>query len=157
MLSAMANLLTMIVGVVTACFGWIAVHMFTSRRDIANAQRAIRNSALAEAYRAMVRAGLNGVLIYRDRDGTVVNGAKAVEDAIALVHLYGSKEQSMLATKYAETVGGGGSADLTALVDSLRKDVRSALGLSELDETPKFLKVAIRGEENHKDLAAGSQ
>lgn len=154
--SELIDALKIFIGFVIACIGWVTVHFFTSRRDVANLQRAIRNSALAEAYRALVRAGIDGVMVYKDRDGEIVNGAKAVEDAIALIHLYGSIEQSILASKYAQAVSSNNSADVTIIVNVLRKDIRSALGLCEIEKTPIFLKVAVIGEKTH-DLSKDAQ
>lgn len=68
------------------------------------------------------------LLIIEDEAGKVINKAIHVEEAIALIHLYGSQEQSDLAKAYANEISEKKNADSTALVNSLRSDIREMPG-----------------------------
>jgi hypothetical protein len=138
------DLLQVFVGVALAILGWVIGHRFTSARDVNNSQRAVRVAALTEAYRALVRSGIDGVMIKRAEDGNVTNGAKPVEDAIALVHLYGTQEQSVLASKYATQVANEGGGDATKLVNALRKEIRENLGGCDVEAQPCYLRVGYQ-------------
>jgi hypothetical protein len=138
------DLLQVIVGVVLAILGWVIGHRFTSARDVKNSQRSIRVAALAEAYRVLVRSGIDGVMVKRDAGGAVVNGAKPVEDAIALIHLYGTQEQSTLASNYATQISTEGGGDATELVNALRKDIRENLGGYDVEGRPRYLRVTYQ-------------
>lgn len=135
------DLLQFIVGVALAILGWVIGHRFTSARDVNNSQRTVRVAALAAAYSALVRSGIDGVILRRDVDGTVINGAKQVEDAVALVHLYGTQEQSNLASKYANQFAREGGGEATELVNALRKDIRESLGDRDVEGQPHYLRV----------------
>lgn len=144
------ELFQVIVGVVLAILGWVIGHRFTSERDVKNSQRAARVAALADAYRALVRSGIDGVMIKKDAGGTVINGAKPVEDAIALVHLYGTQEQSNLASKYATQVANEGGGNATELVNALRKDIRKSLGGCDVEGQPHYLRVTYQDTKPNK-------
>lgn len=144
------DLLQVTVGVVLAILGWVIGHRFTSARDVKNSQRSIRVASLAEAYRALVRSGIDGVMLKRDADGAVINGARPVEDAIALIHLYGSQEQSTLASKYATQVSAEGGGDATELVNALRKDIRENLGGDDVEGQPRYLRVTYQDTRPNK-------
>jgi len=130
-----------IVAVIVSAIGWVIAHNFTSKRDVTNAQRATRVQAFTEAYKALVRSGLEKELLPTDKDGKVVNKAIPVEDAIAIIHLYGTEEQSQMASKYASNFANNSSADCTELVNSLRKTIRENLGGEDLKNMPIYLVV----------------
>lgn len=133
-----------LVTVVTAAAGWVFAHYFTSRRDTENSCRATRVAALTNCYKALVRSALDGTMLKKGQDGRVVNNAAPVEDAIALIHLYGDQEQSDLASAYARDVANTGTGDATILANSLRKDIRHMLGSEDLNAVPAYLKVTTR-------------
>jgi hypothetical protein len=140
-----------IVGAVVAVIGWLIAHHFSSKRDVRNSQRAIRMAALAEAYKAIVRAGIDGVMLQRDKGGEIINGAKAVEDAISLIHLYGTQEQSDLASKYVQQVAKFGKGEGTELVNALRRDIRENLGGCDIEGTPSYLRVNFKDRQPNKN------
>lgn len=140
-----------IVGAVVAVIGWLIAHHFTSKRDVRNSKRAIRMAALAEAYKAIVRAGIDGVMLQRDKGGEIVNGAKAVEEAIALIHLYGTQEQSDLASKFAQQVAKSGGGEGTELANALRRDIRENLGDCDIEGTPSYLRVTFQDQQPNKN------
>jgi len=104
----------------------------------------IRIEALSSCYKIFARAGIDGVLVTKGDDGKVINKAIPVEDAVALVHLYGSQEQSDLASEYANQVGQTQNGDSTKLVNSLRRDIRRMLGEPDLSHDPTYLRVTIK-------------
>lgn len=138
------ELLQVGVGVILAVLGWVIGHWFTSKRDVKNSQRTIRISALTEVYKALVRCGTDGVMIKRAQDGSITDDAKHVEEAIALIHLYGTQQQSLLASKYVNRVASVGSGSLTELVDALRKNIRESLGGIDIEGQPNYLKVTYQ-------------
>ena len=124
-----------------AVIGWVVAHRLTSARDLANSRRNARIEALTICYKALVRSGIDGVMLKRDSSGKLVNNAIPVEDAIALIHLHGNDEQSELASAYAKQIGQAKSGDSTKLVNSLRKDIRSMLGTTDLATEPHYLSI----------------
>ena len=138
------EILKIIISIVVAVIGWIIGHHYTSKRDVKNSQRAIRIAALAEAYKALVRVGIDGIMIKKEKDGSIYNGAKSIEDAIALIHLYGTQEQSILASNYATQVADTGGGEGTLLVNSLRKSIRESLGGEDIEGIPHYLKVTYQ-------------
>ncbi|WP_155757764.1 hypothetical protein [Acinetobacter vivianii] len=123
-----------------AALGWIVAHYFTAKRDLNNSRRLARIEALSSCYKIFVRSGINGSLIHK-RGGEVIDIGENIEDAILMIHLYGSQEQSELANQYVNDLSTNQNADSTKLVNSLRKDIRGMLGEQDLTSTPSFLKI----------------
>lgn len=134
--------------VVTAVLGWVIAHHFTSRRDRDNSRRSTRIEALSFCYKALVRSGIDGVMVIKGGDGKLINRAGPVEDAVALIHLYGSQEQSCLATEYARQVAQSQNGDATELVKSLRNDIRRMVGEAGLSSDPTYLRITINEQLN---------
>ncbi|MBD8642357.1 hypothetical protein IFT63_01980 [Stenotrophomonas sp. CFBP 13724] len=131
-------------GVVVACSGWLIVHYFTSLREIAAAKRAIRLEALVASYKALVRTGIDGVLLGKGASGKDVDHVASVEDAIAIIHLFGTKEQAELANDYVSQIQDNQRVDATLLVNSLRSDVRGILGASDEMPVPAYLRIRVK-------------
>lgn len=129
--------------VAIAVAGWIVAHRYTSKRDTNNSRRATRVDALSTCYKALTRSGIDGVMVIADESGKAINRAGPVEDAIALIHLYGSQEQSDLASDYARQVADTKHGDSTRLVNCLRCDIRRMLGESDLNGVPSYLKISV--------------
>jgi hypothetical protein len=127
--------------VVLAVVGWLVAHYFTSKRDTANSRRAVRIDALSACYKVFVRSGIDGVMLKKDKAGNLINNAIPIEDAVALIHLYGSQEQSDMASAYAKQVADTSTGTSTALVNSLRWDIRRMLGQPDLSLEPTYLRV----------------
>jgi len=130
-----------ILTILTVAIGWIIVHQFTSIRDLKNFRRNSRIDALTNYYMALIRSGLDGPMLKLDSDGKLVNNAISVENAIALIHLHGNEQQSELANAYVKQIEKDGSGDLTKLIDTLRKDIRTMLGSRDLVSIPHYLRV----------------
>lgn len=119
-----------------------------SKRDLKNARRTSRIEALSIAYKAFVRAGIDrDGLIIRGENDEIIDKATPVENAIAIVHLYGDKEQSELASECAKQLGSTGKVQLTSIVNSLRRDIREMLGEEDIVELPYHL--SIERKKNH--------
>jgi hypothetical protein len=91
--------LKIIIAVIISVIGWVIAHKFTSARDVKNAQRTTRVEAFTEAYKALIRSGLDKELLPKDQNGKIINKAIPVENAIAIIHLYGTEKQSQMASK----------------------------------------------------------
>jgi hypothetical protein len=131
----------MAITVATAGLGLIATHHFTSLRDRKSAERLRRLDALSKAYFAFVTSGIRKELVRRGEDGKILPTARDVEDAIAMLHLYGTPEQSEMASAYSKAVATTQNGNSTALVNSLRETVRSELGLGQLNNAPSYLSI----------------
>jgi|SRR5690625_318655 len=129
--------------VAVAAFGWWITHYYTSKRDTEKSRRSARIKALSTAYKALVRAGIDKRLVYKSKDGIIHNEAVPVEDAIAIIHLYGNKEQSKLASQCAKQFEETNKGIFNDLVYSLRKDIREMLGEEDLVEPPLYLKISL--------------
>jgi len=135
------DILSKYLPILVALVGVFFTHKFTSRRDVINAQRALKIEALSSAYKALVRSGLEKDLISRDDKGNVTNKAIPVEDAIAIIHLHGSELQSRLASQYAVDFANNRGADCTELVNSIRNEIRASLGYEKLEALTYYLSV----------------
>ncbi len=135
------ELAELIVTVVVAALGWVAVHAFNSRRDARAKHLEVRLKILADAYTTFVRVGIDGTIIGRGADGQLRDRASEVEAAIAMVHLYGTAKQSKAASEYAAECAASGKGSLQPLVELLRGDLRALLKLEQLEEAPTFLRI----------------
>lgn len=137
-LCASANTL---LAVVAAAVGWWIVHRLNSARDRVNAERLARTTELAKAHAALVRAGIDGVLIRKDEKGNIVSTSQEVENAIGVIYLYGTPQQAALARQYVQSFAKNQAADATELVSSLRSHIRASLGLPHLVEPVDYLRI----------------
>jgi hypothetical protein len=133
----------MAVTVLTAGIGLIITHWFTSQRDRKNAERLRRLDGLSKAYFSFVRSGIQKDLVKKDLDGKLLPTARDIEDAIAIIHLYGTNSQSKMANTYANQMATTRTANSTVLINSLRETIRADLSLSQLETTPAYLSIEI--------------
>lgn len=139
------EIIQVVVAVVIATSGWAVVHFYAQQRDVANKQREFRLKALEKAYLSLLKIGVAGLILeYDEEENLVVDRSDLIEEAIAIIHLYGTNEQSRLATKYSIEVGDTNGGQLTDLVNSLRADIRQSLAGQDIDETPKYVKITKR-------------
>ena len=129
--------------------GWWIVHRLNSARDRVNAERLVRTTQLSKAHAALVRAGIDGALIYKDHEGKVVSSSKDVEDAIGIIYLYGTPDHVKLACEYVQSLDETQKADAKELVESLRNHIRKSLGLKSVAEPVKYLRVKTSQQQNH--------
>ena len=141
--STILEYIKILFAVFIAALGWIAAHYFTAKRDLHNSRRLARIEALSNCYKIFIRSGIDGSLI-KQRGSEVIDKAGDIEDAILLIHLYGSQEQSELANQYVNDMSNNQNADSTKLVDSLRKDIRKMLGEQDLISKPSYLRINRR-------------
>lgn len=135
-------IISSIVAFIIGVGSWFIVHWLTKSRDIENANRTARVKELSECYKAMVRSGIKELhsLKGEDIDRTV---ADEVENAISIIHLYGSPEQSRLASKYCSDMQNNNTANFDELIESLRMDIRNHLGLKEIIRKPTYFKYNV--------------
>jgi hypothetical protein len=135
--------LGILLGIIVSLFGWLVAHYLASARDRKNRERELRISVLSEAYLALVRIGIDGALLFKDKDGQLVTNVESAENAIAMIHLYGTKSMSGLATTYAKDMSSG-KGDCTKLVNEIRKYIRTELGLTDINTRPHYLSVKVK-------------
>jgi hypothetical protein len=137
------ELIKLLILVISGAIGWVVAHHFTAKRDIKNSQRSIRIEALTEAYKILVRSGIESSIVKWDQHGKVNDLPTKIEDAIALIHLYGTSLQSKLADEYTIQMSTKNHADSTKLVNEIRRDIREGLGGNDLETTPHYLKITV--------------
>lgn len=139
---AIAALIGTLLAGLIAIFSWYKVHKLTAKRDLENSKRTARVKELSESYKSLVRGAIKG--LHRMNDGKIDRTiADEVENAILTIHLYGSPEQSRLASKYSREMADKQSSDFTELVECLRKDIRDQLGEVEIIEAPTYFSYTV--------------
>jgi len=121
-----------IVTILLAVVGWLIGHHFTSRRDIANKRRELVIAHLIETYRIIT----NEVSHREESDERNLK----LENLLSDIQLFGSQEQVAIAKKLADDVAAGGVFELSDLIVSLRKDLRSQLNLPPISGNVKWLR-----------------
>lgn len=140
-------LISIIIGnlaaVTIAVISWGKVHKLTAKRDIENSRRLTRVKELSDSYKSLVRCAVKGLHTFDDNkiDRTI---ADEVENAILTIHLYGTPQQSKLASKYSCEMAEQNSSDFTELVESLRKDIRAELGQGDVETKPSYFKYDVK-------------
>jgi hypothetical protein len=124
--------LKIIITICLAVIGWLIAHSFTAKRDLKNKQREILITHLINAYRILT----NDV---SHRELTDERNEK-LENILADIQFFGSKEQVKLAKNLAVTVAEGGQFELDPLINSLRNDLRKELNLPKVEGNIKWLR-----------------
>ncbi len=114
--------------------GWGVVHYLSAIREKNNKIREMRIQYLISAYRVLFRVGV---------DRSIAKNAKECENAIADIQLLGTIEQIALAERYTKEISENGSADLTAIIKVLRRDLRKELSLAKASDQITFLKIDV--------------
>lgn len=127
-------ILVPVTATVVVILGWIVGHFLSASREKNNKIREMRVQYLISAYRVLFRVGV---------DRSITRNAKECENAIADIQLLGTIEQIALAEKYTQEISEHGSADLTAIIRVLRRDLRKALNLDKANDNIHFLKIDV--------------
>ncbi|ANH81186.1 hypothetical protein A8C56_09505 [Niabella ginsenosidivorans] len=120
--SAAADIIKFSIGTFLVIGGWAAAHYFTNRRDRIAKRRDISLDHLIKAYRVLAEE-----ISHREN---VEN--RQLESIITDIQLFGSEEQIMLAHQLAKDAAQNRHFELDPLINSLRKDLRKKLGLSDI-------------------------
>ena len=115
-----------------AVIGWLIAHFFTAKRDLKNKQREISTTHLINAYRILTNE-------VSHRELTDERNEK-LENILADIQLFGSKEQVELAKNLATSVAAGDQFELDPLINSLRNDLRKELNLPKVEGNIKWLR-----------------
>ena len=121
-----------------AVLGWIAGHYFTSEKSRNDKKRDLSLEYLTRAYRFLTTE-----IVQRDISN---EGWIKLEGIIAEIQLFGSVEQVRLAKDLADSISRGGEFEMDALINSLRKDLRSQLGLKAVSGNVKWLRYTPKGD-----------
>ncbi|WP_147418204.1 hypothetical protein [Salinisphaera sp. Q1T1-3] len=120
--------------------GWV----FAIKQNEAALRRERRVDAFTKAYDILVSVGMdNGIPARRQSDGTLDDYSRDFEWAIATVHLYGTGKEVKLANELVIKLTDEKFYDADALVNALRGDVRSEMGMVGLEEKPHYLKQTV--------------
>jgi hypothetical protein len=124
--------LKIIITICLAVIGWLIAHSFTAKRDLKNKQREISITHLINAYRILTNDVANRELTDERKE--------KLENILADIQLFGSKEQVELAKNLAVTVAAGDQFELNPLINSLRNDLRQELNLPKVEGNIKWLR-----------------
>lgn len=123
--------LNFVVSSLIIIIGWGIAHWFTSRRDHRNKKREIRLEYLINAYRNI------GAAAARKQNSEEF---KNLEAGFHDVQLFGNAEQLQLLNEIFISHSKTGGADLEPLLNSLRAELRSILGLKSASAALKFFR-----------------
>ena len=115
----------------SAILGGLLVHFLAVSRDRANKRRDQRIGYLIEAYRCLESCS--------NRD--LQFDLKKVEPAVADIQLFGSTTQVKLVQEFIFEFERKKNSSLTEILESLRNDLRSELGLSVVEKRIYHLRI----------------
>jgi|SRR6185312_1666044 len=118
--------------VTTAVIGWIVAHYLNTLRDRSLKRKEVITSHLINAYRVLT----NDVT---KRDLTPERRTK-LENVVADIQLFGSIEQIVLAKKLTDDIVANSEFPLDDLINNLKNDLRSQLGLKTVKGNVRWLR-----------------
>jgi len=125
-------LFPLLITTVVAISGWFVGHWFNIKRDRANKKRDLQIQYLIEAYRRLERAS--------NRPKRFDNNSE-LESAIADIQLFGTAQQVKLAQKFAFDIAKNSHTSTDELLMNLRAELRSELGLEEVNREIVYLRL----------------
>jgi hypothetical protein len=130
----------LVVTILIGAGGWIAVHRFTSERDLRNSRRELRTEKLLQIYEKLARAS--------DRTVTAESLCD-IEDAVSLLQLLGTKTDIETVVEMAKGLGGDHpeGMDISALLLDLRNAIRKELGLEPYSGVFAFIRLDLGGKD----------
>lgn len=128
---------------VVAFAGAYLAHLFSTRRDRANAHRDRRIEYLIDAYRKLEFISNRPSL----------EDAAPIEKAVADIQLFGSAKQVQLAQSFVSEFAATKSASLDTLLEELRKDLRAELQLDPVPGKLLFLRWSLPPKSDGKKRA----
>ena len=140
----MISYITLLISSLIVITGWFIAHRFASRRDHENKKRELRLEYLINAYRSL------GMAAARSPNSEYF---KSLESGFHDVQLFGNQEQLRFLEEIFESHAKSGGADLEPLLNSLRKELRELLGLSEAEMSLRF----FRTDSNLKHRSSNSR
>jgi hypothetical protein len=127
LISTLTAATTGLVGLIVGAF---FTHMLASRRERAQKKREFILNYLIEAWRNIYIGSQDHVDIERK--------APALERGITDVALFGTPKQIEMARTIAQEIVAKGSSNTTEILNGLRDDIRSELGLEKASNQPFF-------------------
>jgi hypothetical protein len=125
--------LSLSVPALVALVGWYVVSLFATRRDRETKRREIRTQHLIEAYRLFASVSNRAFT-----DET----KRSLETAITEIQLLGSRRVVALADQWVDAYSKGIQGFTSPLATALRDELRTELGLENLDKPPKVLRIS---------------
>ena len=116
-----ADYLKIAATVILAVIGWIIAHHYANKRAITSKRREIVTEHLINTYRVLA----NEI----SQRGKTPENTKYLEDILSDIQLFGSIEQVNLARTLAIEACEKECFELDPLINSLRNDLRTELGL----------------------------
>ena len=113
-------LLPLVITSLVTMLGWYFLHRLTKERDLLNRQKELRINYLIQAWRKLEYA----------TNRSNIDNEEYLEKPLADIQLFGTKKQIQLAHSLAIDIVQTQNADLTPLLNELRKDLRKELKLN---------------------------
>jgi hypothetical protein len=126
----------LIVTFIVAALGWWVGHFLSAHRDLVNERRKLRVKYVLEAYRKLEPAA-NPI--------DAKSKWEQIESAIADIQLLGSPSQVKMASSFAKSIAGDGSASVDELLLDLRRSLREELQLEADDQKLVYLRFTDKG------------
>jgi len=121
-----------LVTITLAVIGWISGHYFTNRRAIHSKRRELVTEHLVNAYRVLAHDVSHREITKERRE--------KLENILSDVQLFGSNGQVDLARSLADDAAQNSVFELDPLINSLRNDLRSELGLETIKGNVRWLR-----------------
>jgi hypothetical protein len=121
-------------------FGVMAAHFFTSRRDLASKRRDLVTKHLVDIWNDLDAAGNP-----KDRSDSI-----RMERAISNIQLFGTEEMIRIARANTLEFSAKGTTDNLQLLNLLRSQLRSELGLTPTSQKYVALRISFPEEEKSK-------
>lgn len=125
---------SILIPVIIAFFGWYVVNQQNIERDRQNKLRDIKTQYLIDAYRNLSDASMRAPepkSIYYHK----------IESAISDIQLFGTLEQIAQANRMAQEYSTTSQISLDPILNDLRSQLRSELGLPQLHENVRWLRM----------------
>ncbi|MGZ4970922.1 MAG: hypothetical protein ACXWFX_11180 [Methylobacter sp.] len=126
------KLATILVSIVISLVGWVIAHRFTSRRDLENKKRETKIDLIIKSYESI------SLWLPEPSGGEPL---KDLVNTLILIQFFGSESQVENAKKALKSIAANSNSveGLVDLLDSLRKDFRSEIGLSAIEDNVSII------------------
>jgi len=124
--------LKIITTIILAVLGWLVANYLTNRRNIVQRKKELTVKHLINAYRILTNE-ISGRELNPER-------LRKLGDVLSDIQLFGSSEQIRIVKDLTNTVAKGDTYDLDLLINSLRKDLRAELKLTEVEGNVHWLR-----------------
>ncbi|GEO97721.1 hypothetical protein [Methylobacterium haplocladii] len=139
-------IISAVLGLVGAIFGVLLAHRFTSERDRSQKRREILLKNLLEIWKDL-EIGSRDELDICDKKSNLENG-------ISMLQIFGSLKQIEKTNIFVNEMASANFADTTPIMVELRNEIRSQLGLEQIDGPINWLRIKLIGNSKSRPVSA---